>query len=118
MQIMTMLTRVVPRRQLLEMMLLGEPVSAAEGVRLGLLHRCVADAELDLAVSTLAERLAAQSPTAMRMGLAALADQEGLKPEDALPMLRERFQAMFATEDAREGMSAFMEKRAPQWTGR
>ncbi len=118
MQIMTMLTRVVPRRQLMEMMLLGDPVTAAEGVRLGLLHRAVPDAELDAAVASLAERLAAQSPTAMRMGLAALADQEGLKPEDALPMLRDRFHAMFATEDAREGMAAFVEKRTPCWTGR
>lgn len=118
MQIMTMLTRVMDRRHLLEMMLLGEPVSAADGVRLGLLNRAVADADLGRTVDDLADRLAAQSPTAMRLGLAALVDQEGLPPEEALPMLRERFQAMFATEDAREGMTAFMEKRAPRWTGR
>lgn len=118
MQIMTMLTRVMRRRDLLDMMLLGEPLQAAEAVRYGLLNRAVPDAELEAAVDQLADRLAAQSPTAMRLGLAAIVDQEGLAPDVALPMLRERFQAMFATEDAREGMSAFIEKREPKWTGR
>lgn len=118
MQIMTMLTRVMDRRHLLEMMLLGEPISAADGVRYGLLNQAVPDLELETAVTALADRLAGQSPTAMRLGLAALVDQEGQSPEAVLPMLRDRFQAMFATEDAREGLAAFAEKRAPRWTGR
>lgn len=118
MQIMTMLRRVMERRLLLELMLLGEPLTAAEAVRYGLLNRAVPDAELDQAVEKLSDTLAAQSPTAMRMGLAAIVDQESLSPRDALPMLRDRFQAMFATEDAREGMAAFLEKRPPKWTGR
>lgn len=118
MQIMTMLSRVMDRRRLLDLMLLGEPLSAAEAVGYGLVNRAVPDAELDQAVTTLSDRLAAQSPTAMRMGLAAIIDQQGLSPREALPMLRDRFQAMFATEDAREGMAAFLEKRPPKWTGR
>ncbi|UJR79786.1 enoyl-CoA hydratase-related protein [Sandaracinus amylolyticus] len=118
MMIMAVLRRVVSRRRLMDMMLLGEKLDAREAERIELISRCVPDAELDAAVSALAEKLAAQSPTAMRMGLAAFHAQADRDLAGALPYLRDRLVAILGTEDAREGLMAFMEKRTPQWTGR
>lgn len=118
MMIMAVLRRVVSRRRLMEMMLLGEKLSARDAERIELVSKVVPDAELDAAVATLAGKLAAQSPTAMRMGLAAFHAQADRDLAASLPMLRDQLVAILGTEDAREGLMAFLEKRAPTWTGR
>jgi enoyl-CoA hydratase/carnithine racemase len=118
MMIMAVIRRVVSRRRLMEMILLGETFDAKEAERIELVSRAVPDADLDGAVATLAGKLAAQSPTAMRMGLAAFHAQADRDLASALPMLRDQLAAILGTEDAREGLMAFMEKRAPSWTGR
>lgn len=118
MMIMAVLRRVVSRRRLMDMMLLGEKLDAREAERIELISRAVPDAELDDAVDALADQLAAQSPTAMRLGLAAFHAQADRDLASALPFLRDQLAAILGTEDAREGLVAFLEKRAPQWTGR
>jgi enoyl-CoA hydratase/carnithine racemase len=118
MMIMAVLRRVVSKRRLMELMLTGEPISADEAARIELVNRAVPDAELDTAVKSLADKLAAQSPTAMRMGLAAWHAQADRDLATSLPMLRDQLFAILGTEDAREGLTAFMQKRAPVWTGR
>ncbi|MAQ14859.1 MAG: enoyl-CoA hydratase [Sandaracinus sp.] len=118
MMIMTVLQQVVPRRELMEMMLLGEKLTAADAKRVGLLSHVVPDADLDAAVAELAGRLAAQSPTAMRMGLHAFHQQREQAMAEALPYLRDQLYALLRTLDAREGLAAFFQKREPQWTGR
>lgn len=118
MMIMAVLRRVVSRRRLLELMLLGESIDARTAERIELVSRVVPDAELDAAVGELAGKLAAQSPTAMRLGLAAWNAQADLDLEHALPMLEQKLYEILGTEDAREGLMAFVEKRAPKWTGR
>jgi enoyl-CoA hydratase/carnithine racemase len=118
MMIMAVLARTMPRRALLELMLLGQKLSAEEAVRAGLLNRAVAPERLDSEVRTLAEQLAQKSPTAVTRGLAAYGTLGDLALEEALPKLRDELYALLATEDAREGLMAFMEKRAPRWTGR
>lgn len=118
MMIMAVLRRVVSKRRLMELMLTGEPISADEAARIELVSRAVPDAELDAAVKSLADKLAAQSPTAMRMGLAAWHAQADQDLATSLPMLREQLFAILGTEDAREGLTAFLQKRAPVWTGR
>jgi enoyl-CoA hydratase/carnithine racemase len=117
MMIMAVLARIVPQRVLLKMMLLGEKVSAREGKDVGLLTDVVPDAELDAAVLALVEKLAAKSPIATRMGLEAFAMQRDMSLQEALPALRDRLYHLLGTNDAREGLSAFLEKRKPQWTG-
>ena len=118
MMIMTVLQQVVPRRELMSMMLLGEKMDAARAKELGLLSHVVPDDELDSATAELAGKLAGQSPTAMRMGLRAFHHQREQAMADALPYLRDQLFALLGTEDAREGLSAFFQKREPKWTGR
>jgi enoyl-CoA hydratase/carnithine racemase len=119
MMIMAVLTRLVPRRALLDMMLLGRKLSADEARQLGILSRVVGDeAELDMEVSRLTSVLASKSPAAIALGLSAFAEQDDLDLAAALPILRGRLSECLATEDAREGLLAFMEKRAPVWRGR
>ena len=118
MMIMAVLRRVVPRRELLNMMLLGERLLAGEAKQVGLLSHVVPDGELDAKVGELTKKLAGQSPTAMRMGLLAYHRQADQSLEEALPFLRDQLFALLGTEDAREGLMAFFEKREPQWKGR
>jgi enoyl-CoA hydratase/carnithine racemase len=118
MQIMAVLERIVPRRQLIEMMLIGDKLSAQKAREMGLLSRVVADDKLDEEVASLASTLAARSPTAIRMGLAAFHHQSGKPLEEALPYLRGQLMAIIGTEDAREGLASFMQKREPKWTGK
>jgi enoyl-CoA hydratase/carnithine racemase len=118
MMIMAVLARIVPKRRLLSMMLLGETMTATDALAIDLVSHVVPDAELDAKVSELAEKLAAQSPTAMRHGLLAFHAQADRALEEALPDLRDRLFALLGTDDAREGLTAFLEKREPKWTGR
>lgn len=118
MMIMAVLARSVPRHRLLSMMLLGERFDAEEAARLGIVGKVVPEAELDGALGELVERLASKSPAAMRLGLRAHAAQADLSLEAALPLLRDRLMECLATDDAREGLTAFLEKRKPVWTGR
>jgi enoyl-CoA hydratase/carnithine racemase len=118
MMIMAVLGRVMRRRDLLEIMLLGEKLSADRAAELQLVNRAVPDDALDAEVTALAQKLAAQSPTAMRMGLDAYHHQADLALADALPHLQQQLFAILGTDDAREGLTAFLEKRAPHWTGK
>ncbi len=117
MQIMAVLSPLVPRRKLMELMLLGEKLSAAKALEFGLVSRVVPDRELDAAVSALAADLATRSPTAMAHGLQAFHHNEGRPLEESLPDLKARFVGLLATRDAAEGLAAFMQKRPPKWTG-
>jgi enoyl-CoA hydratase/carnithine racemase len=118
MMIMAILARHVPRRRLLEMMLFGEKLDAAEAARVGLVNRAVPPAELDVAVKHITDTLATKSPITVRLGLRAFAAQDDLDLEAALPLLRARLAECLSTDDAREGLMAFLEKRPPKWTGK
>ncbi len=118
MMIMAVLARFVPRRRLVQMMLLGEKFDAAEALRLGLLNEVVEPAGLDAAVKKLTDAVATKSPITVRLGLRAFAAQDDLAVEQALPLLRDRLAECLSTDDAREGLMAFLQKRAPQWTGK
>lgn len=118
MMIMAVLRRVISKRRLMEMMLLGEKFDASTAASIELVSRAVPDASLDDEVSALAAKLAAQSPTAMRMGLSAWNAQADRDLAGSLPYLRDQLGAILMTEDAREGLMAFVEKREPKWTGR
>jgi enoyl-CoA hydratase/carnithine racemase len=118
MMIMALLSRLIPRRKLVAMMLLGERLEASAAVESGLLTSAVAPGLLDETVAKLTSSLAKKAPLAIAHGLSALAAQDDLTLDAALPMLRDRLGALLGTDDAREGLTAFLEKRAPRWQGR
>jgi enoyl-CoA hydratase/carnithine racemase len=118
MMIMAVLQRVVPRRRLLEMMLFGERLDADQAAAAGLVNRAVEPADLDAAVKVITDRILSKSPITLRLGLEAFAAQDDLDLETALPLLRERLAGCLATDDAREGLTAFLEKRPPKWAGK
>lgn len=115
--IMAVLERVMGRRALVEMMLSGRHLSGDEAARLGLVNRAVPAESLDAAVAEYTTMVATKSPSTMRLGLAALRDTEELGLDAKLPVLEQRLHQCLSTDDAREGLMAFLEKREPKWTG-
>ena len=118
MMIMAVLARLVPRRALLDMMLLGKKLSAEDARAIGIVSSVVPAADLDAAIKGYADAIVSKSPITMALGLRAFAEQDDMDLASALPMLRGKLAECLATEDAREGLMAFMEKRAPVWKGR
>jgi methylglutaconyl-CoA hydratase len=118
MMIMAVLLRAAPRKPVLEMMLTGGRIEAREAVRLGLVTRVVAAEALDAEVERVVSSIAGKSPVALRLGLEAYWHQLDQPYGEALPYLREMLGRIVSTDDAREGIQAFLEKRAPHWSGR
>jgi enoyl-CoA hydratase len=116
--IMAIIYRNVPRKKVNEMMLLGERLSAEEAVEYGLANKVVPAGEFDAAVSDWAAKLASKSPVLMRLGHDAMYRQQDMAVDDALEYLRSQLSLTFSTEDIVEGVTAFFEKRDPQWKGR
>jgi enoyl-CoA hydratase/carnithine racemase len=116
--IMAIIYRNVPRKKVNEMMLLGERLSAEQAVEYGLANTVVPAEEFDEAVADWAKKLASKSPVLMRLGHDAMYRQQDMAVDDALEYLRSQLSLTFSTEDIVEGVSAFFEKREPEWKGR
>ena len=116
--LMAMMYRNIPRKKVDEMMLLGERYSAAQAAEIGFVNRVVADEEFDAAVADWAGKLAAKSPLLMRLGKDAMRRQRDQPLDDALAFLQAQLTLTLTTEDAKEGVSAFFEKREPSWRNR
>jgi enoyl-CoA hydratase/carnithine racemase len=112
------LVRSMPPKKALELMLTGRRVDAAEAERIGFVNRVVPFAELDAAVDELAAALAAKSPAIVKLGRDAFYDVWDRDAADALAHLHPMLTLTTLTEDAREGLAAFGEKRKPEWKGR
>jgi enoyl-CoA hydratase/carnithine racemase len=118
MMIMAVLRRRMPRQALLDWMLLADKHSAEDAKAAGLAHAVVAPEDLDAAVHALCTKLVEKGAASVRIGLRALADQDATPLEEALPKLRSGLAECLATSDAMEGLSAFMQRRTPNFTGR
>lgn len=117
MMIMTHLMRVVPKRKLLELMVTGEPISADEALAVGLLNHVVPPEELDAKTDWLVERILKSSPAAIRRGLYVYRAMQDMTMHQALVLAESNGGLMGTSEDAREGIASFNEKRAPEWPG-
>jgi enoyl-CoA hydratase len=110
-----LLARSVARKTCSELLLLGERIDAHEARRVGIVNRVVAPEELDAAVADWARRLAARSPVILKLGKDALARTRDMPLEEALSLLRAELGTALRTDDAREGVAAFFERREPRW---
>jgi len=112
------LTQAVGKARAMEMVLTGRPISADEAMAVGLINRVVpADLYLEEA-QALAREIASKPPIAVRLAKAAVNAVMDDYLDRGLLTERRHFYMLFATEDQKEGMRAFLEKRRPEWKGR
>ncbi len=116
--IMALIYRNLPRKKVNELLLLGERQSAQEALALGVVNKVVPAEELDAAVADWARKLASKSPVIVRLGKEAMRRQLDMALDDALDYLRAQLSLALSTEDVVEGVTAFFEKREPEWKGR
>jgi enoyl-CoA hydratase/carnithine racemase len=115
---MVALSRNIPRKHVMEMLLTGEPVSAAAAREMGLINRVVsAGTERDAAIA-LAQKVARKSAYTVKVGKAAFYRQLEMSLADAYRYASEVMTENMMARDAEEGIGAFIEKREPKWTDR
>lgn len=118
MMILPHMLRVLPRRRLMELCITGEALDAQEAKAVGLINHIAEPGELDAKLDWLLERIVTRAPSAIRLGKMAFHAMQGMSVRDGLDYAQIMLPMMAQTEDAREGMRAFQEKRPPVWTGR
>ncbi len=112
------LSRNLPRKQAMEMLLTGEFISAQKAQQFGLINHAVAADELAETTRQLAQKIASHSPHSIKMGKAMFYKQLPMDLSEAYTFATERMACNMDSEDAREGIDAFIEKRKPKWKGR
>lgn len=117
MLISAVLARTIPRRPLLEMMMTGKLLTPTEALALGAVSRVVERGQLDHAVSETVKALTAQSPATLQLGKDTFWMVNDLGIDAALDYLAGGLTATLLTDDAQEGISAFVGKRAAVWSG-
>lgn len=116
MMILPYLLRVVSYRRVMELCITGELISAKDGEAENIVNYAVPAGELDAKLDWLLGRITDKSPTGIRLGKQALAKIREMSTDSALEYAQFMLANMSRTKDAREGMQAFNEKRAPNWT--
>jgi enoyl-CoA hydratase len=116
--IMALIYRNVPRKKTTEMLLLGERLTTEEAREAGIVNKVVAAEEFEAAVAEWAAKLASKSPLIIKLGKDAMWRQLDMPLADALDYLRSQLTIELSTEDAIEGVTAFFEKREPEWKGK
>ena len=112
------LERIAPPRLVNEWALTGEPFDAKAAHAAGLLNYIVPAAELDAKVDWLIGRIVDKSPTAIRRGKYAMRAIASMSFDESIAYTESQIALLAMTEDAKEGLKAFSEKRKPVWTGK
>ncbi len=112
------LSRNLGRKQALEMLLTGDFIDAHTALARGLVNRVVALEQLDAEIKKLTDSILAKTPVAIKLGKQAFYRQLETGLEEAYELASEVMACNMITEDAREGIDAFVAKRKPQWKGR
>jgi enoyl-CoA hydratase len=116
--ISTVVSRRLPRTKALELMMTGERISAADALAWGIVNKVVPASDLDKAVDELADTLASKSPIIMRLGKDSFYASQDMSFREALDYLHGMLGTALETEDTIEGVTAFFQKREPNWKGR
>jgi enoyl-CoA hydratase/carnithine racemase len=109
------LSRSLGRKRCLEMLLTGDMIDAQDAERWGLVNKVVPADQLDEATMALAAKLAEKSPLALQMGKQSFYRMSDMEFGKALEYTNETFAALCVTDDAQEGVDAFLKKRKPVW---
>ncbi|NMD97567.1 enoyl-CoA hydratase [Rhodococcus sp. BL-253-APC-6A1W] len=115
---MVAVSRAVGRKRALQMLLTGDMIDARTAADWGLVNFVVEAEALDTETTALAVKIAAASPVTVRIGKEAFYRQIELPQDAAYEAMAETMATNAVLDDAQEGMSAFVDKRAPVWTGR
>ncbi len=118
MQVLSLLQSIAPPRLVREWCFTGEPFSAAEAKDAGLLNHVAPRAELDTKVEWLVSRIVDKSPTAIRRGKYAMRALASMSFDQGIAYTESQIAVLAMTQDAKEGLAAFAEKRKPVWTGK
>lgn len=113
--VMAGLFRLLPKRVGMDFIMRGEAVDATTAANWGLINESVAANQLEKRVNEIVNDLASLAPGTMNMGLEAYVRQEDMEFEKAIPLLKENLDACLKSADAKEGITAFLEKREPNW---
>ncbi len=111
------LMRVLGRKQALELLLYGDLITAQRALEMGLLNRVVPADELMEQARDWAAKLAALSPVAVQRGKKAIYAAQDKGYQASFDLMNDAFAELCATDDAAEGVAAFLEKRQPRWSG-
>ena len=109
------LPKIVGKGKANEMILTGEMVSADEAYRIGLVNATVAHKDLEESCRKMGETMLHNSPNAIAKSLASINAGSGISIEDGLDIEVNNFSQLFSTEEAKEGLTAFIEKRPPNF---
>ena len=110
------LSRCIGKKRALELLLSGEVIDAVKALEWGLVNRVVPKEKLEVEAMSLAAELANKSPVALKMGKKSYYVMSDMGYEEALTYLGEAFSLLCCTEDAKEGVDAFLNKREPKWS--
>lgn len=118
MMIGALIFRNISRKKAMELILTGEKIGAARALELDMINRVVPAGDLDAQTRRLLLDLSSKSPIGIRIGKQAFTAMSEMPFEDALDYLSGKLQEVASTEDAKEGITAFIEKRKPVYNGR
>jgi methylglutaconyl-CoA hydratase len=116
--VLSLLQTIAPRRMVNEWALTGEPFDAPTALAAGLVNHVVPSAELDAKVEWLVGRIVDKSPTAIRRGKYAMRAIASMSFDQSIAYTEGQIALLAMTEDAKEGLKAFGEKRKPSWPGK